>query len=85
MCFVVAALLYLGAHDAHSSASIALVGGRLIDGFGSHVHTYLLGSLSEGKSADIIAINGDVLRHIDLLQHVTMVIKHGVRYKGTGA
>jgi imidazolonepropionase-like amidohydrolase len=39
------------------------------------------GSLSEGKYADIIAVNGDVLRHIDLLQHVDMVIKHGVRYK----
>ena len=39
------------------------------------------GSLSEGKYADIIAVKGDVLRHIDLLQHVDMVIKHGVRYK----
>lgn len=39
------------------------------------------GSVSEGKYADIIAVNGDVLRHIDLLQHVDLVIKHGVRYK----
>jgi imidazolonepropionase-like amidohydrolase len=39
------------------------------------------GSLSEGKYADIIAVKGDVLRHIDLLQHVDIIIKHGVRYK----
>jgi len=39
------------------------------------------GSVSEGKFADIIAVKGDVLRHIDLLQHVDLVVKHGVRYK----
>jgi imidazolonepropionase-like amidohydrolase len=39
------------------------------------------GTVSEGKYADIIAVDGDVLRHIDLLQHVNLVIKHGVRYK----
>ena len=39
------------------------------------------GTVSEGKYADIIAVQGDVLRHIDLLQHVNLVIKHGVRYK----
>lgn len=39
------------------------------------------GGIAEGKYADIIAVNGDVLRHIDLLQHVNLVIKHGVRYK----
>jgi imidazolonepropionase-like amidohydrolase len=39
------------------------------------------GSISEGKYADIIAVNGDVLRHIDLLQHVNIVVKHGIRYK----
>jgi imidazolonepropionase-like amidohydrolase len=43
------------------------------------------GSLSEGKYADIIAVNGDLLRHIDLLQHVNMVIKHGVRYQQPGS
>ena len=40
-----------------------------------------VGTISEGKYADIIAVRGDVLRHINLLQHVDMVIKHGVRYK----
>lgn len=39
------------------------------------------GSIAEGKYADIIAVKGDVLRHINLLQRVDMVIKHGKRYK----
>jgi len=39
------------------------------------------GSVSEGKFADVIAVKGDVLRHMDLLQHVDIVVKHGVRYK----
>ena len=39
------------------------------------------GSISDGKYADIIAVNGDVLRHIDLLQHVDVIVKHGIRYK----
>src|SRR6476619_1556253 len=39
------------------------------------------GSVSEGKFADIIAVKGDVLRYIDLLQRVDLVIKHGRRYK----
>jgi imidazolonepropionase-like amidohydrolase len=39
------------------------------------------GSVSAGKFADVIAVKGDVLRHIDLLQHVDLVIKHGTRYK----
>ncbi|MEY2526598.1 MAG: hypothetical protein QOE73_1369 [Verrucomicrobiota bacterium] len=39
------------------------------------------GSVSEGKFADIIAVKGDVLRYIDLLQRVDLVIKHGKRYK----
>jgi imidazolonepropionase-like amidohydrolase len=39
------------------------------------------GTISEGKYADIIAVKGDVLRYIDLLQDVDMVIKKGKRYK----
>jgi imidazolonepropionase-like amidohydrolase len=39
------------------------------------------GTISEGKYADIIAVQGDVLRYISLLQRVDMVIKHGKRYK----
>ena len=40
-----------------------------------------VGTVTEGKYADIIAVRGDVLRHIDLLQNVDIVIKHGKRYK----
>ena len=39
------------------------------------------GTVSEGKYADIIAVKGDVLRYINLLQRVDVVVKHGVRYK----
>ena len=39
------------------------------------------GTLSEGKYADIIAVKGDVLRYIGLLQRVDLVIKRGTRYK----
>ena len=40
-----------------------------------------VGTISEGKYADIIAVKGDVLRYIDLLQRVDVVIKHGQRYR----
>jgi imidazolonepropionase-like amidohydrolase len=40
-----------------------------------------VGTVSEGKYADIIAVRGDVLRYIDLLQRVDLVIKRGKRYK----
>ncbi len=40
-----------------------------------------VGTISEGKYADIIAVKGDVLRYISLLQDVDLVIKHGKRYK----
>lgn len=40
-----------------------------------------VGTIAEGKYADIIAVRGDVLRYINLLQGVDLVIKHGVRYK----
>lgn len=40
-----------------------------------------VGSISEGKNADIIAVRGDVLRYINLLQKVDIVIKNGKRVK----
>lgn len=40
-----------------------------------------VGTISEGKYADIIAVRGDVLRHINLLQNVDIVVMHGKRYK----
>ena len=42
------------------------------------------GTLSPGKYADIIAVRGDVLRHISLLQRVDFVMKGGVVYKKDG-
>ena len=38
-------------------------------------------SISEGKFADVIAVRGDPLRHIDVLTDARMVIRHGRRYK----
>jgi len=40
-----------------------------------------VGTVAEGKLADIIAVRGDVLTHVDRLQDVGMVIRRGVRYK----
>ncbi len=39
------------------------------------------GTVSEGKYADIIAVRGDALRYISLLQSVSLVVKHGRRVK----
>jgi imidazolonepropionase-like amidohydrolase len=39
------------------------------------------GTVAVGKYADIIAVKGDVLRHISLLQDVDFVMKHGKRVK----
>ncbi len=40
-----------------------------------------VGTLAEGKIADIIAVRGDVLRHIALLQDVDLVVQRGKRVK----
>src|SRR5215467_10303739 len=39
------------------------------------------GTVSEHKYADIIAVRGDVLQDIGLLQQPALIIKHGQRYK----
>jgi imidazolonepropionase-like amidohydrolase len=39
------------------------------------------GTLAPGRFADVIAVRGDVLTHIDLLQNVDVVVKNGVRVK----
>ncbi|WP_439107749.1 amidohydrolase family protein [Congregibacter sp.] len=44
-----------------------------------------VGTVSAGKYADIIAVKGDVLRHINLLSRVDFVMKNGVVYKQDGA
>ena len=40
-----------------------------------------VGTVTPGKYADIIAVKGDVLRYVNLLQRVDIVIKHGRRHK----
>lgn len=40
-----------------------------------------VGTVSEGKIADIIAVRGDVLRHISLLQRVDLVVQKGRRVR----
>lgn len=42
------------------------------------------GSLSPGKWADVVAVNGDPLNDISLLQHIDFVMKNGVVYKQDG-
>ena len=37
-----------------------------------------MGTLAPGRYADVIAVRGDVLTHINLLQKVDLVIKNGV-------
>jgi len=43
-----------------------------------------LGTVSAGKKADIIAVRGDVLEYMNLLQRVDLVMKGGVIYKRDG-
>ena len=40
-----------------------------------------VGTVTEGKYADIIAVKGDVLRYINLLARPDIVIKRGVRHR----
>lgn len=40
-----------------------------------------VGTIDEGKLADIIAVRGDPLRHIDVLLDPAIVIRHGRRHK----
>jgi imidazolonepropionase-like amidohydrolase len=39
------------------------------------------GSVAPGKYADVIAVGGDPLRHIDVLRDPKVVIRHGRRFK----
>jgi imidazolonepropionase-like amidohydrolase len=39
------------------------------------------GSIAEGKFADVIAVRGDPLWHIDVLRDPRIVIRHGRRVK----
>src|ERR1700736_6019785 len=44
-------------------------------------HSELFGSITAGKSADIIAVKGDPLADIRVLEHVDFVMKEGKVYK----
>jgi imidazolonepropionase-like amidohydrolase len=41
-----------------------------------------VGSIEPGKFADIVAVNGDPIANIEILEHVDFVMKGGVVYKG---
>ncbi len=40
-----------------------------------------VGSIEAGKWADIIAVDGDPLKDVRVLQHVSFVMKSGIVYK----
>lgn len=44
-------------------------------------HSDVIGSIKPGKFADIIAVNGDPLQDISLIEHVQFVMKDGKVYK----
>jgi imidazolonepropionase-like amidohydrolase len=44
-------------------------------------HSDLVGSIKVGKSADVIAVNGDPLADIRILESVAFVMKEGIVYK----
>jgi len=44
-------------------------------------HSDLVGSIKPGKYADVIAVSGDPLQDVSLLEHVQFVMKDGKVYK----
>jgi imidazolonepropionase-like amidohydrolase len=44
-----------------------------------------IGSIQPGRYADIVAVNGDPLADVTVLEHVSFVMKGGVTYKEGGA
>jgi len=44
-------------------------------------HSDLIGSIKPGKSADVIAVSGDPLQDIRVIEHVQFVMKEGKVYK----
>jgi len=47
-------------------------------------HADVVGSIKPGKSADIVAVSGDPLKDIKLLEDVEFVMKEGKVYKERG-
>jgi len=44
-------------------------------------HSDIIGSIKPGKYADVIAVSGDPLQDVSLLEHVQFVMKEGKIYK----
>ena len=44
-------------------------------------HSDLVGDIKPGRSADVIAVAGDPLQDISVLEHVQFVMKEGKVYK----
>jgi imidazolonepropionase-like amidohydrolase len=44
-------------------------------------HSDVIGSIQPGKFADLVAVNGDPLQDISLLEHVQFVMKDGKIHK----
>jgi len=44
-------------------------------------HSDVIGSIKPGKYADVIAVSGDPLQDISVLEHVQFVMKEGKVYK----
>lgn len=48
-------------------------------------HSDVLGSIKAGKYADMVAVTGDPLKDISVLEHIEFVMKDGKVYKSAGA
>jgi imidazolonepropionase-like amidohydrolase len=48
-------------------------------------HSQEIGSIKVGKYADMVAVSGDPLKDISLLEHIDFVMKEGKVYKSSGA
>jgi imidazolonepropionase-like amidohydrolase len=44
-------------------------------------HSDVIGSIKPGKYADVVAVAGDPLKDISILEHVQFVMKDGKVYK----
>ena len=54
---------------------------RMQDGSETEFGPMDVGTIAPGRYADIVAVRGDVLSNIGLLQHVDVVVKDGKRVK----